>query len=238
MKPPPPNWGKDKITEFFEMTKENSYATFFKYPKQFSQLVQIDGFFREAIECAQNSKHWFPYLFILKAHSAFLAALELIMGTQAQEAYMVMRGALENALYGYYIFQNPDLAEVYLKRDENEQTKTEMKNKFRNRAIIELLKKDDTKLGSAVEALYERTIDFGAHPNEKSLSASFKKIDLEKAVRFEVSYLTGNPLVIELGMKTAIQIGIACVKLGELILPKRFKIVGLSDKVDELSKGF
>ncbi len=113
--PKPPKWEDDSITQFLEFTKEQTYATFVQCPKEFSCLVEVDGLFREAIDCAQNTKHWFPCLFTLKAHSAFLGAVKLIMGTQAQEAYMVMRGSLENALYGYYIFKHPELTEVYLK---------------------------------------------------------------------------------------------------------------------------
>ncbi len=113
--PPPPKWQEDSVTKFFELTKEQVYATFVQNSKEFSYLIEVDRLFRQAIDCAHNTEHWFPYLFTLKTHSAFLSAVQLVMGTQAQEGYMVLRGALENALYGYYIFKYPELAEVYLR---------------------------------------------------------------------------------------------------------------------------
>lgn len=236
--PKPPKWQEDSITQFFEAVKEQVYATFVQRSKEFASLVEVDGLFRKAIDCAHNTQHWFPYLFILKAHSAFLSAVQLVMGTQAQEGYMVLRGALENALYGYYIFKHPELAKVYLQRDENDKTKKEMRDKFKNRTIIGLLKGDDKNLGNAVEKLYERVIDFGAHPNEKSLSSSLKKTDTKDAIKFEISYLTADPLVINLGLKTATQVGIACLKIAEKVLPERFKIVGLSERIQTVSKAF
>ncbi|MDE2009135.1 MAG: hypothetical protein KGJ09_03555 [Candidatus Omnitrophica bacterium] len=236
--PEPPKWKEDAITKFIGDVQHNAYVTFVKYSTEFSRLIEVDSLFREAIGCTNNAKFWFACLFPLKAHSAFLSAVQLIMGTQAQESYMVMRGTIENALYGYYIFKHKELAEVYLKRDENLQTKREMKKRFQNKAIIEELKADEMSLGSAVEILYERVIDFGAHPNEKSLSSALKRTDLKDGVRFDVSYLTDNPKVIELGLKTVTQVGIACVKIIELQFPERFKIVGLSDKIQSISRFF
>jgi len=139
---------------------------------------------------------------------------------------------------GYFIFKHPELAELYFKRDENLQTKREMRRKFKNQAIINEFKADDKALGDAVETLYERVIDYGAHPNKKSLSSVLKKIDLEDSIRFELSYSTNNPLVIRLGLKTATQVGIACLKIAEKVLPERFTIVGLADKIKQLSRVF
>jgi hypothetical protein len=144
--PEPPGWGNDKITEFIGWTRDNVYATFVNYSREFAHLIEVDSLFREATACASNTTHWFACLFPIKAHSAFLAAVNLIMSTQAQEAFMVMRGALENSLYGYYIYKHPELAEVYLRRDENEQTNREVRKKFQNKTIIELLKTDDKHL--------------------------------------------------------------------------------------------
>jgi hypothetical protein len=86
--------------------------------------------------------------------------------------------------------------------------------------------------------LYERVIAFGAHPNEKSLSLALKRTETEHSIRFDVSYLTDSPTVIKHGLKTVTQIGIACLKIAEIVLPERFKIVGLSDKIQSVSKYF
>lgn len=236
--PPPPEWANDKITEFIEVTKENSYATFVKCKKEFSALVEIDDLFREAIKAAHNCKPYFAFLFILKSHSAFLGAVKLALGTQIPESHMVIRGALENALYGFYIFKNPDLAEVWLRRDESKEKKNRVRNLFQIKKILESLDKQDSKLGRAARILYERTIDFGAHPNEKSLSSSLKKTDLQGGVRLDLLYLTDNPLPIKLALKTITQVGIASLRLGEIMLPERFKILSITDRLDRVSKHF
>ena len=53
-----------------------------------------------------------------------------------------------------------------------------------------------------------------------------------------MSYLTNNTLVIGLGLKTVTQVGISCLKIAEKVLPERFTIMGLSDKITGLSKAF
>ncbi len=110
-----------------------------------------------------------------------------------------------------------------------------MRVNFQNKKIIEELKADDKALGGPVEILYERVIDFGAHPNEKSLSTALKKTDLEHSIIFEINYLTSDPLVIAFGLKTVTQVGIACLKIAEKVLPERFKIIGLSDKIQTIA---
>ena len=62
---PPPEWGKDHITKFLETARENSFATFVKDKPFFKCLVDIDNLFHSAIECMENSEHWFPLLFFV-----------------------------------------------------------------------------------------------------------------------------------------------------------------------------
>jgi hypothetical protein len=166
-----------------------------------------------------------------------LGAVRLAFATQVPEGYMVMRGILENALYGFYIFKNPKLAKIWLKRDESQATKREVKKKFQIGPILDLLQKVDPELGRVTRILYETSIDFGAHPNEKSLSCSLKKTEEEGAIRFDLMYLTGNPLPIKLCLKSISRIGVACIKIAGLIIPERFKIMGLSDKIINAQRG-
>ena len=237
-KSPPPQWGKDRVTDYINVVRENSFATFVKFNPEFSSLIEIDQLYRLAIDCAQNCRDWFACLFILKSHSAFLVAVQLAVGTQIPESYMVMRGAIENALYGFYIFKHPELAEVWLRRDESKDNKDKVREQFKIGIIKALVAQFDNKLGEAVNILYERTIDYGAHPNEKSLSSSLQKTDNKDSIRFDVIYLTGRELPIKLSIKTSTQIGIACLKIFQLILPERFRIIGISDRLSKISKGF
>ena len=233
----PPEWGKDAITKFLEIAKENSYATYVHEHAFFKRLVEIEDIFHEAIECMENSSEWFALLFFIKANSAFLAATRLALATQVPETYMVLRGVLENAVYGWYICKNKELGTVWLERNNTEKYKEEVQKKFVIRRILNSLEKDNTEIGGIVKKLYERCIDYGAHPNEGSLSQNLKMTNTDKMVKFDIQYLTDNAPVIKMSLKTCAQIGVASLEILQFIIPERIKIMGLDKKIQQLSNG-
>ncbi|MDP8229865.1 MAG: hypothetical protein P9L93_02050 [Candidatus Gorgyraea atricola] len=235
-KTPPPEWGNDKITEFFETARENSFATFVKDKPFFKCLVDIENLFRSAIDSMGNSEHWFPLFFFLKAHSAFLAALRLVFATQIPEAFMVLRGVIENSLYGFYIYKNPKLAPVWLSRHRDKKSMKAVKEKFKAGFMLQTLKTTDPALEKAARELYDRTIDYGAHPNERSLSLALKRTDVKNGFRFDLRYLTDDALAIEFCLKCTAQIGVLSLKILQLITPERFKIAELDTRLEKISK--
>lgn len=235
--PEPQGWGDDKITNFLDKVRENSFATFVQSRELLARLININEIFWSAIEYMNYSKNWFELLFFLKAHSSFLSAIGLAIGTQIPEAFMVLRGALENSFYGLYIHKNPELAEIWLRRHESEADKKVVKEKFRIGDMLSLLENLDYKSGKIARLLYDRTIDYGAHPNERSLSSMLKQSKTGSDVDFKLNYLTDEPVMIELCLKSSAQVGILCLRILKLILPERFQITGLSEKLDIASRG-
>lgn len=188
-----------------------------------------------------NSKDWFSLLFFLKAHSAYLSAARLSSSGQMAESFMVLRGALENSLYGHYIFKHPDYAEVWIRRHESDESLNRMKNIFTIGNTFNELNKANKPLNKIVRDLYERTIDYGAHPNPNSLlnilqhnTKTKEKITTDE---FKVEYLTGNKLTIALCLKTTAQVGVACLKILQLVMSERFKLTTLDIKVAKASRG-
>ena len=67
---------------------------------------------------------------------------------QAPEAYMVLRGCLENALYGLYVTRNSECQETWLRRHDSKENKNKARKEFTIRKLIDLLKKEDHILGT------------------------------------------------------------------------------------------
>jgi hypothetical protein len=230
----PPKWGQDKLTEFFNTVENNTYATFANMPKETELAIKIDNLYRKALELANNSGVAFQYLFIPRAHSAYLAGVRLAMGTQVPESYMVARGCLENALYGFFLFKHPEHIELYLNRDNSDETRSAFKKKFRLNEIIQVLIRHHPQVGNAVDMLYERTIDWGAHPNEKALTSNMSMKRGDGKIRFDGHYLTDNEKPIKLCLKTIMLAGVSGLKIAECMLSERFKITLLSDELEQL----
>ncbi len=234
---PPKGWGDDDITKFLDVSRWNNYATFANLQPEFHRLVSIDSAFRKAIDNLHNSQDWFAALFLARAHSNYLASIRLSMSGQVPETYAVLRSCLENALYGFYISENPGSGETWIKRHDSDQNKKEVRKKFKIRTLLDLLILTDTKEGNAAEYLYEHTIDYGAHPNDSALFQTLQMKEAQDTVEFKILYLDRDSDQFHLALRTVAQVGVNVLGIFRLIYKERFDIIGLTNDLDKLRKG-
>jgi len=95
----------------------------------------------------------------------------------------------------------------------------------------------DPATGEVTHHLYDRTIDYGAHPNERALSSNFRRETDERKQTFRLLYLDGDSPTLRLCLKTNAQVGLCSLKIFELVFPERFNLLGISQKLASLSKG-
>ncbi len=233
----PPNWGNDPLSDFIKGAYENTFASYVRLRPAYDKLVAIDKIFRKTSECLYNSEDWFIGFFILRAHSAFLGSCRFSLSGQVYESYIVLRGCLEAASYGYLIADDAKAKKLWLDRHEDGQALREMRRAFQIRTIFELMQKKDPKLSKPIEELYERTIDLGAHPNPRGVLSSLKITKDAEHINFEMNYLTADSIQLQLALKTTAQIGIGALVLFRSVFAVRFKIVGLSDEIDRVARG-
>lgn len=235
---PPRRWGDDKITEFLDMARENSFATFEQMPKDFKRLIEINKLFSSALEYLEYSKYPLEVLFFQKAYSSFLGAIRLAVASQVPEAFAVLRVALESSLYGLFIFEDsnyPDLAMIWLNRHNSPQALQQARRKFQIDNMWPELASRDSQLHGHVKAMYARTIDYGAHPNEMSLVSTLRQETDPEKIRIYSRFLTDDVTFIGLGLKSSVQVGVLCLRMFKLIFPVRFEIAGLPKKLDAVS---
>lgn len=228
----PPLWAKDRLTEYIENCRINQFATFFNHPA-FKLLLEIDDCFFKVLDKPINPRPWFPFQFIHRSHSSWRAACGMVMAGQVQEANAMLRLSLETAAYGYYISTDNSIAEAWIKRNDGATQLREFKKKFQHVAIKKKIVDDANKLGSVFEQLYERTIDYGAHPNERgfSLNSSIKKG--ADTIEFLQIYLQGNGLPLDFALKSTVQIGVWNLGIFQLVYPQKWELLGLKAKLEE-----
>lgn len=234
---PPPGWGRDNLSQFIEVARRNTFATFVQARPVWDRLDTIDTLFRRAIEAMNNSRAWFAGFFLLRAHASYLGAVRLSTSTQFAETYMVLRGCLENALYGLFVHENLTLGPVWLRRHEDKTSKQKVRAEFRIGRMFSLVKTKDRTTGTAARSLYERTIDYGAHPNERALTSVLRQTENADSIRFDVDYLSSTPEPLALCLQTTAQVGVCSLRIFRLVIPERFTILGLSDDLDNASRG-
>jgi hypothetical protein len=233
----PPGWGDDQITKFINAARANSHATFFQLRPIFQLLVRVDSAFRTLLANLDHTEHWFTSFFALRAHSNFLAATRLAISCQIPETYLPLRSSLENALYGFRIFNDHSLAETWLRRHDSKGQKNKMREAFRPKHLFRNLSAENLKVANTTQLLYERCIDYGGHPNKRALAQMLKMTREGKTVRFDMEYLSADSLQLRLALRTTAQVGLCVLGIFRLVYKERFDLVGLTEVVDQLRKG-
>lgn len=235
--PEPKNWGKDPLSEFIKTAWNNTFATFANLKPQYNCLNEIHVTYRKIIDNLINSPEWFASFFLMRAHASYIGGVRLSLSGQVPEAYIVFRGCLENSLYGLYVSRRPNTQEIWLRRHDDESSKRRCKNEFTTRNVFQCLESVDKKIHHIAQQLYDTTIDYGAHPNERGLMSLMTQEKDGSKIDFRLYYLTGNTLPLHLCIKTAARIGICSLYIFKNIYRERFDILGIAEKLKELEKG-
>lgn len=234
---PPPGWGGDEVSNFLEVAQRNAFGSFVNFRAPFEKVIAIDAIYRRLINNLDNTRDWFAAFFVLRAHSSFLAASRLAVSGQIPEAYMVLRGTIENAFYGFYIAAQPKLRETWLRRHDDAASMRKVKQVFQIGKILEQLKLANARIHDNAKALYECTIDSGAHPNERALMQVLKINHSADRINFEVRYLTsGKEPAFDACLKTTTQIGVCALDIFQIAFPNIFETHELIRELDDLKK--
>ena len=99
------------------------------------------------------------------------------------------------------------------------------------------LKRESLRVHTTANTLHERTIDSGAHPNERALLENMRRTESEDVIRFELLYVTANTSAIRAAMRTTDQVGLCVLDIFRLIYRERMEITGLRERVDASKRG-
>jgi hypothetical protein len=230
---PPPCWTDDDLTDFIQMTVENTYATFHNNKREFEIIRNIDKFYGTIIDHLLNPKDFLASMLLLRSHSAYRGACRMSLSGQVVETFVLLRSCIESSLYALHINRNPSAGEKWIKRHENEKTLKDAKNEFRYSNVINTLQLVDPSIFKTTKLLYERTIDFGGHPNERAITSMMEIIEKDGRKEIQQIYLVGNNKMLLNGLKSTAQVGLCALYILYNIFKERFDIIGITQKIDQ-----
>jgi hypothetical protein len=245
MEPPlktdrPSGWDNPELTAHFERLWSNTVATFAR-KRESHRLCRIDEVMYEITigwsGGPPTAQSIIPLLMYFRAHSSFRAACALGMGGATVEGFAVLRQGVEFAGYAALVHDDPALANVWWDRDQTAADEKKVRRAFTHGAFRAAIKKADAGLSAAYESLYDRLIQFGAHPNEKSISGNLKLEHSASQMQLQQVYLHGDGHQLDHWILTANQVGILILKIFEKIHVKRFSNLGVGPKIDRLADG-
>ena len=234
----PPGWGKADPTNIIEAAHRNQYATFVQKRAAMRTLVAIDAQF------AKVTKGWLKSgcreisaMLFVRCHGAFRTATGLAMAGQAAENYVQCRAMLEYAAYAVHIHRDPPLGIVWLDRHQSAKQMAAQKSAFSHRKVAASVTAANLHAGKRFEDLYQRTIDFGGHPNERSVTSNMKMVE-ETDRRVMLAVLQhGDGPELDMALKTVAQCGLVSLEILQVIYNAKFELLGVNAAMLELRKG-
>ena len=151
---------------------------------------------------------------------------------------MVLRGCLESALYGLYMAGDTNRQEIWLRRHDDVASRNRVKGEFTIGTVLKHLETVDAKTHGIVKALYDRTIDYGAHPNERAISTQIKTESSGPHHEFTAQYLLCGDMPHKVCLKSSAQIGICCLDIFCNVYRDRYRILGIDLRLDQIRQAF
>jgi hypothetical protein len=231
----PAGWGEDELSRFIDRARHHQFEMFERLTGSYGRLRDLDALWQVAASNLDNTLDLYAPLFFHRSHSAFRASCQLVLAGQLPETYMTLRGCLEFALYGTFISQKPELWEVWCNRNDSHTAKKATRDTFKVGAMMETL---DPETRPIAQACYDRTIDYGAHPNQGSVFSSVQVVEAEGALAIDTDYITaGDTLAQELALRSTAQVGVCAFRMFGRIFKQRYDLLGLWEKLRPIQNG-
>jgi len=232
----PPGWGNDELSKFIEFAHQNQYATFARKRDAMGKLVAIDEQFAKVTKGWLNPPSEIIAMLFIRCHGAYRTACLLAMSGQAAECNVQCRSVLEYAAYAVHINRNPSLGEIWLNRHVDEASLKASKKAFQHVTVTDSVKAANRHAAERFETIYQRTIDFGGHPNERSVTANIKMTEEPDRREMLAILLHGDGVQLDMALKTTAQCGMIALELLDAIYGAKFELLGIKAAMLDLRR--
>ena len=215
----------DTLWPFIEDCYQNCKTFHEENADLFALYDDIDGLFRDAraVSCNKTTELLLP-MFLGRAHAAYLGAFCLAVSGLVPECFMLIRGCIENALYALYVQRKPSMQQIWFDREKGADGRSLCRNSFAFGKVSETLRNEDPVLWADVDALYNESIDCGAHPNVVGHLATSQVTDRG----CNVSLLDPTSAHWKRSLRVIAQAGVYGLRVFALVYGNRFQEAGIS----------
>jgi len=224
----------DNLSPFLERVAANQKANIAKFPAPYQLLRRVDTCLSTAGKNLINPNPVLAGLMLLRCQYAYKAAAGMALSGQVVEAFVMMRSCLEYAGYALAIFQDPALQTVFMVRHASAEGMSAQKRKFRIGKIRSIIASFDTRLAEVFQTFYERSVDFGGHPNPHGIMSAIQMPESPVDQSFTALALSTDKQVLLHAMKSAAQVGLTALFIFQHIFKPKFELLGIREEMDKL----
>jgi hypothetical protein len=229
-------WGKDKLTQELEQAFYNIGVSFIKLKPHFDLLKKANEIFIDTFEQMTTDKieKEIACLLFGRAFGCFLGAVRLSSSGQMTETWVLLRALIENCLYAFYMFESPERADIWVNRHKDEDSKKKCKDTFKVGSIWVELKIRSKRTANEAKTLYDKAIDWGAHPNERSLFPNI--VPKPNSSGLSLCLVNANPAFIRASVIYTIRTSLFTFRIFNLVFPEVFGQPNVDIKIKNLDR--
>ncbi len=225
---------ENTLATFLENARSNQLANKSACVDWYIIIQAIDNCFVKNASNPINSQSDIVFSLFLRCQYAYRTAVGLAFAGQASEAFVMLRSVLEYAGYALLIHENPKLQSVWLSRNVSQTKKNKQKNDFTTKNVYDSVKRHDARLREIFEENYQRTLDFGGHPNPHAVLSYMLPNDGEgqfaSAAHAFCNYIPG----VQHTLKSTGQIGLTALYVFKHVFTAKFELLGISRAMEDL----
>jgi hypothetical protein len=224
----------DNLIPFLELVASNQKANIVKFPAPYDLVRRVNICLATAGNNLINPKPVMAGVLFLRCQYSYKAAAGMAFSGQVVETFIMMRSCLEYAGYALAMYHDPTLESVFMNRHVSAQGMRAQKRKFRVSEVKKVIVLFDARLADIFNDLYERSIDFGGHPNPHATMSTVQMPDDPLNRSFMAVALSTDEKVLRHAMKSVAQVGLTALFMFQNIFKARFEVLGIRAEMDRL----
>jgi hypothetical protein len=224
----------DNLLPFLDLAASNQRANVARFPEPYQLIRRVNICLATAGKNLINPTPVMAAVLFLRCQYAYKAAAGMALSGQAVEAFVMMRSCLEYAGYALAIFNDPSLELVFMNRHVSTTDMQAQKQKFRIIEVKKVVESFDPKLAELFQRFYERSIDFGGHPNPHATFSAMEMPSDNPTNSFSALAMVTDPMVLQHAMKSVAQVGLTALFIFQHIFKAKFELLGIRAEMDRL----
>lgn len=224
------------LQKFLETVHSNQKANRVNFSRWYQTIERMDDCFVQAGKHLINPKPLMTASLLLRCQYAFKTTAGLALAGQVVEAFVMQRSVLEYAGYCLTIYETPALEEVFLNRHIGKEEMTAQRKTFQIGPVRTSIGHNDAKLAEHFDLFYQRSIDFGAHPNPHGTLSATILDERDGETGLMTVALADDPELINFTLKSTAQVGLTALCVLQHVFKEKFELLGIRQEIDVLKK--
>jgi len=228
------NWGADNLTQFLDRVHLNQRGNVATFSEPYRFIQRVNECLSSAGKNLVNPEPMMTGVLLLRCQYAYKTAAGMALAGQVVETFVMLRSCLEYAAYALAIFKDPSLQEVFMSRHVSVEGMKAQKDKFRISEVKKVIVGFDTKLAELFQVFYDRSIDFGGHPNPHATMSAVEIGQEGSDGTILTLALSTEPKVLLHAMKSVAQVGLTTLLIFQHIFKAKFELLGVNAEMNAL----